>query len=58
MYLIFRILVSYQFHFMHSYQFREWKNESFEKGDISESIMASSAFPSLMDPVKLETVST
>ncbi|MBP8060625.1 MAG: patatin-like phospholipase family protein, partial [Cloacibacterium sp.] len=29
------------------------KMKVFEKGDISESIMASSAFPSLMDPVKI-----
>lgn len=29
------------------------KMKVFEKGDISESILASSAFPSLMDPVKI-----
>ncbi|GGP03469.1 patatin [Cloacibacterium rupense] len=30
------------------------KMKIFEKGDLSESILASSAFPSLMDPVKIE----
>ncbi len=29
------------------------KIKIFENGDLSESILASSAFPSLMDPVKI-----
>jgi NTE family protein len=36
-----------------SNQFRKWKNKVFENGDLPEAILASSAFPSLMDPVKI-----